>query len=208
MIIGWQTNQLTQQKGIGLVEVLVALLLFSSAALGYAALQARALSSMDESKMRQQALMLLNESVERMRSNNLLLDNGFYPSLFNSAQPPIITNCVQNGGCDATQMANNDVANLRQQAKALGFTLAMVDCPQSSAQAPSHCLIAAWSDTIPGYENLATGSHGSASTHTSTLEAYQPTVTADNQQLVQSKACLKLDDSYVNQANCVFIASY
>ena len=48
-------SQFSQQKGVGLIEVLVAVLLLSVAVLGFSALQMRAISATDESLIRTQA---------------------------------------------------------------------------------------------------------------------------------------------------------
>lgn len=181
------------QQGIGLVEVLVALLLFSSAALGYSALQASAFSTIDQSLMRQQGLMILNEISERMRANSELQDRGFYQSQFNAADAPTVKDCLSNDGCNAQQVAKNDVASIRHQAKSLGLRLAMVDCIPPNEEVTSTCLIAAWHNTLAGYENQAN---------------VDVKANGSSKQRSRSKACLTLNGSYVKDANCVFIESH
>lgn len=188
-----------QQQGIGLVEVLVALILFSSVAVGYAALQARAFSTMDQSLMRQQGLMILNEISERMRVNSQLQDIDFYQTQFNAPEIPATIDCFQSNGCDAQQVAKNDVASLRHQAKSLGLRLAMVDCKTSNKGLTSKCLIAAWHDTTAGYEN-----QGNTTSNTDVSVNAKDS----SKQRSKSKACLALNGSYVKDANCVLIESY
>ena len=57
-----------QQHGVGLVEVLVAVLLLSVAVLGFSALQVRAVSATDESLVRTKSLTLVRNLAEIMRA--------------------------------------------------------------------------------------------------------------------------------------------
>lgn len=58
----------SKQIGVGLVEVLVALLLLSVAVLGFSALQVRAISATDESLVRTKSLTIVRNLAEVMRS--------------------------------------------------------------------------------------------------------------------------------------------
>lgn len=58
----------TFQRGVGLVEVLVAVLLLSIAVLGFSALQVRAVSATDESLVRTKSLTLVRNLAEVMRA--------------------------------------------------------------------------------------------------------------------------------------------
>ncbi len=59
---------ITQQHGVGLVEVLVAVLLLSVAVLGFSALQVRAVSATDESLVRTKSLSIVRNLAEVMRT--------------------------------------------------------------------------------------------------------------------------------------------
>ena len=61
-------NILTSQRGVGLIEVLVAVLLLSIAVLGFSALQMRAISATDESLVRTKSLTLVRNLAEVMRT--------------------------------------------------------------------------------------------------------------------------------------------
>ena len=58
----------TMQHGVGLVEVLVAVLLLSIAVLGFSALQVRAVSATDESLVRTKSLTIVRNLAEVMRA--------------------------------------------------------------------------------------------------------------------------------------------
>ncbi|WP_296406042.1 hypothetical protein [Psychrobacter sp.] len=179
-----------QQQDLGLMEVLVALLLFSSAALGYAAIQTRAISSTTDSAKRLQAVMLLNETLERIRANSQSEDLAIYQAYFNVKEGLESTNCLLEQGCNAAQVARNDVSNLKSQAGSNGFNLGMVDCPTtiSIKSLQSKCLIVAWNQTLAG---LATSAY-------------------DNKNSVQSTSikCLTTKGEYAKNADCVFVEMY
>ena len=61
-------NQFSQQQGVGLIEVLVAVLLLSVAVLGFSALQMRAISTTDESLVRTKSLTVVRNLAEVMRA--------------------------------------------------------------------------------------------------------------------------------------------
>lgn len=61
-------NQLTYQRGVGLIEVMVAVLLLSIAILGFSALQVRAVSATDESLVRTKSMTLVRNLAEVMRA--------------------------------------------------------------------------------------------------------------------------------------------
>ncbi|WP_435979808.1 type IV pilus modification protein PilV [Psychrobacter sp. DM4] len=61
-------SRLNSQYGVGLIEVLVAVLLLSVAILGFSALQVRAVSATDESLVRTKSLTLVRNLAEVMRA--------------------------------------------------------------------------------------------------------------------------------------------
>lgn len=168
-----QLNSVTtisNQRGVGLVEVLVALLLLAVAALGYSALQAQALKSTDESLTRTQALTLLRSAAEKIRTNGLgstytltIADSGgkttttqdqilnYYQTKINQSAIPAVISCTSNGdsGCSPKNMADNDVHQIRTNAAAIGVDIGMVICPGTASAGKTKCLVAAWNGTTP-----------------------------------------------------------
>lgn len=175
-----------QQQGLGLMEVLVALFIFSSAALGYAILQGQAMSSTNHSMMRLRALMILNETSERIRTNSQLQDFSIYQQYFNDTGIFEAADCIQSKGCSAEQLARNDVVNLTQHAAEQGFSLGMIDCPgvreRINGVAPK-CLIVAWGKTTA--DN-------------------QSGMSQDSKERSESTHCLNAEGSVAKQADCVF----
>ena len=60
------------QQGVGLMEVLVALLLLAIGVLGYTALQLRAVDASAEAMSRSQGMLILRGLAENIRANPLL----------------------------------------------------------------------------------------------------------------------------------------
>ena len=174
----------SQQQGFGLIEVMVALFIFSSASLGYAILQSQAMSSTHHSMMRLRALMILNESTERLRTNSQLQDFSIYQQYLNATGLLEATNCLQSKGCSAEQLARNDVINLTQQAASQGFSLGMMDCPGVSDGVMPKCLIVAWGKTT---ENNQSGMSQSSNENS------------------ESTGCFNADGDIERQADCVFV---
>lgn len=80
------------QKGVGLIEVMVAVLLLSIAVLGFSALQMRAISATDESLVRTKSLTLVRNLSEIMRAYPNAYVTGSATSFTTAA--PTATNAV------------------------------------------------------------------------------------------------------------------
>lgn len=188
-----------QQQGIGLVEVLVALLLLAVAALGYAALQTRALRSTDEALTRTQALTILNNTAEKIRTNGLqnnytlvvtpasgttpeTTTSGqiieYYATQLNQSVGNITSHtCATATPCTPKDIADNDIIELKTIAGASGIKLGSVTCPSTSAKGATTCLVAAWGNTNP--------TMGSGTAH-----------------------CMQSSGAYNFSAECVYMESY
>lgn len=116
-----------QQRGFGLVEVLVALLVLSIGLLGLAGLQAVSLRSNHGSFIRGQAVILANDIADRMRANRLGVtdvngnDVGAYDSadVAGNFQAAADNSCSQVGAtapsvCSIAQMAAHDAFEWNQ----------------------------------------------------------------------------------------------
>lgn len=91
--------------GTTLMEAMVAVLLMSMCALGYAALQLRGLSANSSSMWRSKATLLAAEMSDRMRANRAGVTGGFYNSL---TTPSAVTDCGATTACTPTKMAKLD----------------------------------------------------------------------------------------------------
>jgi len=112
MITHTTQNSLVQQKGAGMLEVLVALLVLSIGILGLATLQSIGLKYNTQSYQRTQAIMHIYDLADRIRSNvpgKATAYNNFAVS--NSI--PAFTDCTA-VACDSAQRATFDIAQWRQ----------------------------------------------------------------------------------------------
>ena len=128
---------ISRQKGVGLMEVLVAMLILAIAILGYAALQVKATAATEESMKRSDALILLNGLAEKIRLN----PTGDYKV----AIPAALPNC--SNGCNANNQALYDLKQYSDTALTKAISLGVIDCLNTSESQKRLCLIAAWNET-------------------------------------------------------------
>lgn len=136
--------------GVGLVEVLVALILLAIGVLGYTALQLRAVDASNEALTKSQATVLLRGLTESMRANRD--GQGSYPAAVqsyvgmtdpNSGAP---TSCLE-ASCSFAQAAKYDAYQTARSALNFGIHLTMTNCPGAAGGVKRQCLFAAWDAT-------------------------------------------------------------
>ena len=106
-----------RQRGITLIESLVAIVVAALGILGIVGVQMRTLADTSTSLRRAQAIRLIEDLGERMRTNPSALAN-LNAYVANFAASPSVGNCAS--GCDLTQLAAYDLAVWK---KAVGDTL-------------------------------------------------------------------------------------
>lgn len=139
------------QRGVGMVEVLVALLVMSIGLLGYAGLQLRALGSTEDAHYRTQAIVLAQDVAERISANPqalaAYLNSANWPAVSGfSGKPAGWDNCSANP-CTPNAMAASDILQATWQSAWLlpnGQT-AVAECV---AGGPI-CVTVSWRDTTP-----------------------------------------------------------
>lgn len=95
------------QRGVSLVESLVAIVVMSLGILGILGIQMRTLTDTSTTLRRAQAIRLIEDLGERMKINpNAMADMGVYATTF--AATPTVGSCAT--GCDHTQLATYDLA--------------------------------------------------------------------------------------------------
>ena len=125
------------QKGMGLVEVLVALVLLAIGVLGFTALQMRALAASQEAGNNIQAMNIARDLSERIRVNR--------EGLLDYKKANTVKDCSAEF-CDEKQMAAYDFQVVVSKANDFGMTLAVLDC-QGSAALERKCIYVAWAGT-------------------------------------------------------------
>lgn len=151
------------QKGVGMIEVLVALILLSIGVLGFALLQMRAMEASLDASKRIQAMSIARDLSERMRANNQGLSknipikvggvdqvvdaysNAFggrtYSSTYTAA-------CSNTNKCTSVQFAVEDVNQILFKAYTSGMKVALNDCPGTMLRS-RYCVYVAWDQTTP-----------------------------------------------------------
>ena len=143
------------QKGVGLVEVLVALVLLSIAVLGFVALQIRAVAATNEATMNVQATNIARDLAERMRMNR----DGLAGYVANTDT----TNCAT-AFCSPENMAKYDFRLVSSRATDLGMSMAVLNCQGSTLV--RKCIYVAWEGT--------TATNGTGSSDCTNGAAYVP----------------------------------
>lgn len=150
------------QMGVGLVEVMVALLLLTVAVLGYSALQGQAIKVTNESLERSQSLVMMRTIAEKIRANPSAIVT--YETTLNSSTPPTAPAnlCGLDGTavtdlCEPEELATAESYKVRAKLQNYDFQIQMHPCPNTGGTGAnvatnimySYCLISAWGDTTP-----------------------------------------------------------
>jgi len=144
-----------RQTGVGLVEVLVALVLLSIAVLGFVALQIRAITASNEATMNVQATNIARDLAERMRMNR----DGLAGYVANTDT----TNCAT-AFCSPEDMAKYDFRLVSSRATGLGMRMNVLNCQGSTLV--RKCVYVAWEGT--------TATNGTGSSDCTNGAAYVP----------------------------------
>lgn len=137
---------INKQRGVGLIEVLVALLLLSIGILGFAALQLRAVEATAEGANRIQAMNLARDLAEKIRMNNSAGALTAYQTNLASQtkQATEGKNCYSQF-CTADLKAAFDVHETYLQAQDMGMVINMMSCP--GTKSGRSCIYVAWNKT-------------------------------------------------------------
>lgn len=136
-------NKIRYQQGVGLIEVLIALLVLAVGVLGFVSLQYRAVGESAEAGHRIQAMNLARDLADRVRVNRGVLSE-YKSRMSNAALQAQGGDCI-NHGCTAKQLAAFDVAQVTTQVHNQGMTMNMLDCPNTNNK--RQCVYVAWGDT-------------------------------------------------------------
>lgn len=149
---------ISNQKGVGLIEVLVALMLLAIAVLGFSAMQLTALKATDESVQRTRALTVLRGAAEMMRANADGIAD--FKSALNGTATTVAVNsaaitkdsCMTGGtpaSCTIKQLAVKDALTVKQYAADNELNVSIVTCPGTGTTTTT---VASVTTTLSGQE--------------------------------------------------------
>lgn len=181
--------KITTQQGVGLVEVLVALILLSIGVLGFSMLQIRAMDASLDASKRIQAMNLARDLSERMRANksglskSITVTENEVDKLVDAYSKAMsgkyyiashTPRCSGTSKCSSENFAQEDANQILYRAYTSGMKIALNDCP-GSMSLNRFCVYVAWGKTLP--EDSGTNACTSAGSFLSdskcvVLEAY------------------------------------
>ena len=129
------------QKGVGLIEVLVALLILSIAILGFIALQYRALEAANEAYARTQAMQIARDLGERIRANQFAI-TGYVAALKFPRNAVAVASKNDYTSDEFAQLDANEILQLSQKAN---MEVALAQCEGTQR----YCIYVAWGTTKP-----------------------------------------------------------
>jgi len=122
---------ISRQRGVSLIEVLVAVLIFSLGLIGMAGLMMLATRSNQSAYLRTQVAFLANGIADRMRANPIAVWDGSYNS---KALPTSTTQDCTSSGCTPDQLAAHDLGEWSGQLKTfLATPAATINCDTSKS---------------------------------------------------------------------------
>lgn len=150
------------QKGVGLIEVMVALLLLTVAVLGYSALQGQAIKATNESLERSQSLVMMRTVAEKIHANPSAITTYADELTKTGAITKPSSLCGLDGQalttlCDPKELAEAESYKVRNELQNYDFQIQMHPCPNTGGTGAnvadnimySYCLISAWGSTTP-----------------------------------------------------------
>lgn len=151
------------QRGIGLMEVLVALVILAVTVLGFVALQLRAVNASIEAGNNVHATNIARDLAERMRVNRTGMaeyrksastNEGYVGNLGEATPGKAYTEACESKTCTPSELALDDFNQVRQRAIDTGMDVVIRECHKSKATALKRlCVYVAWGDTTPTQGN-------------------------------------------------------
>lgn len=150
------------EQGVGLLEVLIALLLLAVAVLGFSAMQMRSIQATDETLTRSDAMVIIRNISEDLRLYPKAEQKKAYIDALTGAISP--KDCVDQA-CSEKEQVEYNAAQAKALATASNIQVSAMNCPGAGGAETIQklCLIASWNETAPnmeGGDNSCTNQNG------------------------------------------------
>lgn len=142
-----------QQRGVGLIEVMIALLVLAIGVLGYAGMQLTALKAAEDANNRAQATLLGQDALERFLANEAAMAS--YTNVKNwpdesttpGEKPNGLNDCITSS-CNTDDLASWDIDMLAWQAanRLPGGMIAIDECQHATGIS---CVVISWNEDKP-----------------------------------------------------------
>ncbi|PHR67089.1 type IV pilus modification protein PilV [Alcanivorax sp.] len=149
-----KSKGMKKQQGVGLVEVLIALLVLAIGVLGYAGMQLTALKAAEDANNRAQAALLAQDALERFLANEAAMStytnvNSWPDAKSDPGTKPSGLNTCVDADCAPPNLADWDIDVLSWQVanQLQGGMIAVDACGSGS---PIHCVAVSWGDQDAG----------------------------------------------------------
>lgn len=132
------------QYGVGLMEVIIAVLVLAIAILGSIALQYRSLELASQALKKVEAVNLASNLAERMYVNrtNYTSVNGLVTK---GELSDCVTSKTKEAFCDLRAFAKKDIADIQQIASQKNMKIDVLPCPDTTNE--RRCIYVAWDET-------------------------------------------------------------
>lgn len=135
------------QRGFGMIEVMVAVLVLAVGVMGFAGLQSRAVQSSGDSYYRTQANAIAQDLAERVRVNNSQKAYYLTATLWPTTDQTTVPDACRTAACAPQALADFDAAIIRYNAQTL-LPQGLVKMEQCQASAVN-CIYVSWNGTQP-----------------------------------------------------------
>lgn len=168
-----------EQQGVGLIEVMVALLLLAVAVLGFSALNMVSTKATDDSVLISNANTVMRGLSEdlRLNSNNILTyqqgiqsvlgnvsdSNNYCAAVAAYKVGSVAKNC-DSDSCTEEELGKYNSWSAMKQACDNGVLLNMITCPNTSNKQLRQCIITSWNGTKPVFSSSSTNIKACADT--------------------------------------------
>lgn len=145
-------------RGVSLIEVLVAMLILGVGVMGYAAVQLNAVKVTEHSNSRSQAMAIAQDAIERLRANVTNVDDYLGGDAWSNVAA--WKNCASDNPCGEEGMAEVDITQLNSMATSMlpsgsmliercSFLTQNEEGEDVSADSLAICVTVAWAGTVP-----------------------------------------------------------